>query len=283
MRFSRTGPCAALALLTITGCAPARHPVRAACEQAARPTSAAPGTGGVLALGSPKGRVGAFDQAGYVVMLYGLASRRLVDQTSPGVPGDPRKNGRFGGAVTSGDFDHDGHPDLAAGTSGTTGPAGPGSVTIVFGAGTGPSGRSVVIPSPPERECPGFGGVLAAADFDGDRFDDLAVACGDGPVEVVYGSPRLVTGTPTRATVNPGPSLITEIPALATGDVTGDGRADLVVESGIDDPADAGYDFTVIPDHRAASRGGSARPPTRRTSATSPSATSTTTATRTSW
>ena len=239
MRVRHAGWYAVLAGLALTGCDAAPHGTRASCPQATTPASSrAPGPG-LLAMGVPKGRVGAYTKAGYVVVANSTGDRRQLSQASPGVPGDPVARGGFGAAVTAGDFDHDGRLDLAVASSGGDDTFHSGSVTILPAAG-----RPVVLAAPADRECREFGDSLAAADFDGDRYDDLAIACASGLVQVVYGRADLQGVTPSR--VDPGSELVTENAALAAGDVTGDGHADLVVESGIDDPADAGYEINVV-------------------------------------
>lgn len=94
---------------------------------------------------------------------------QLWDEASAGVP--------MGGAVALGDFDRDGHADLA-----TSGPGTAGSVTVLYGttSGLGTARRqawsqdSNAVPGS-SMTGDGFGAALAASDVDGDGAADLAV------------------------------------------------------------------------------------------------------------
>jgi hypothetical protein len=146
-------------------------------------------------------------------------------------------------APTRADFDGDGLDDVA-----TNAPT-PGVVTVRY---TGTGGTAVL--GSPAAELPGgevsnsntFGYALAAGDFDGDGSDDLAV--GDmsesigtlwdaGGVWVFWGGPfglesgrhpvHLHQDTPGIGGAREGHDAFGW--SLAAGDLTGDGRADLVV------------------------------------------------------
>jgi hypothetical protein len=240
--------------LLITGCDTAQPGRHEDCVPVATPGTARPPNAeatGLLALGVPKGQVGPYKGAGYVVLVpdYGKgvdpANRRRIDQASPGVPGEPVSHAGFGEAVATGDFDHDGHSDLAISTTGVgRGPIHPGSVTIVFGARGGSYGQVVTLGV--SKDCWSFGGILSVGDFNADSFDDLAAECDAGTVQVIYGAAGLRLRPPERADLDSGPEEPAGITGLAAGDVTGDGYDDLVVEVGVDDPADAGYEINVI-------------------------------------
>jgi FG-GAP repeat len=121
-------------------------------------------------------------------------------------------NDYFGTAVAHGDFNGDGREDLAVGvpdedrTDGTTSLADTGAVVVIYGTASGlaASGRqywdqgSAGVADNPE---PGdrFGASLAAGDFNGDGYDDLAIGVpgedlGSAPIQdagvvhVLYGS-----------------------------------------------------------------------------------------------
>lgn len=245
---------AVLAVLLITGCDTARTGEHEDCVPVAASGTARPRDAeatGLLALGVPKGQVGPYKGAGYVVLVpdYGQgvdpASRQRIDQASPGVPGEPVSRGGFGKAVATGDFDHDGHTDLAVSTTGVgRGSIHPGSVTIVFGARGGSYGQAVTLAV--SKDCWSFGDILSVGDFNNDSFDDLAAECNAGTVQVIYGAAGLRLRSPERADLDSGPKEPAGITGLATGDVTGDGYDDLVAETGVDDPADAGYEINVI-------------------------------------
>jgi len=185
-----------------------------------------------------------------------------VHEDSPGVAGVAQANDLFGSALAFGDFDGDGARDLAVGAPGEAdGLANNAGAVWVFyasSAGLHAAGEQVL----DQDSLPGddggtetgdrFGYALAAADFDGDGFDDLAIgspyeayfldaSCGEamfcengGLVHVVFGS---ATGlAPSSAVlldyeiVHPVMGSFARIGiALAAGHLDGDGFADLVI------------------------------------------------------
>jgi FG-GAP repeat len=161
-----------------------------------------------------------------------------------------------GGATgtTSGDFDGDGYDDLAIAAPGeAVGSAVyAGNVTVVFGRSGGlDTHRTEIVrqglvglTTYPER-FDMFGTAVAAGDFDGDGYDDLAAgAPGEGwssdqaagNVAVVFGSPSGLGGG-RAVTIRQGLYPIGGAPeggdrfgaSLAAGDTNGDGYDDLAV------------------------------------------------------
>lgn len=138
------------------------------------------------------------------------------------------------------DFNGDGYRDYAyASFSAKNG----GGVSVVYGTATGPgttqkriTQSSAGVPGTDEADDM-FGGVRAAADFDGDGYGDLAVAAtgengshgtDQGAVTLLWGSASgLSTGT-TLPNKNPG-RYNSMGKDLATGDFNGDGKQDLAV------------------------------------------------------
>jgi hypothetical protein len=148
-----------------------------------------------------------------------------------------------------GDFNHDGYDDVAIGAYESDNGGG---VAILYGSSTG-----LVISAPAffDQSTPGvpgspsagdeFGLSLAAGDFNGDHFADLAIGVpGEGlsgvvdagDVTILYGTSIGLSGN--HSTLwdqnSPGVPGTPEVQdqfgaALAAGDVTGDGKADLVV------------------------------------------------------
>jgi disulfide bond formation protein DsbB len=165
-----------------------------------------------------------------------------------------------GAAQVHGDFNGDGIADLAIGVPnedvGTVGDAG--AVNVLYGTATGLSGSNYQIWT---QDSPGvedvaeafdlFGYSLAAGDFNGDGFDDLAVgmvgedvavfqgtAANAGAINVLYGSAAGLTGGSfwhqNSNIRNTAVDDIVEVgdgfgACLTTGDFNGDGFDDLAV------------------------------------------------------
>ncbi len=141
-----------------------------------------------VAVGAPGRTVAGQPGAGAVVVLYGgngglKASRNtVVDQTS-GSLADAHANDAFGSALVAGDFNGDGVDDLGVGAPGdSVHAARAGAVSILWGAtGTGimAAGQFLTqndVGTGESAEADDlFGWSLAAADFDNDGDDDLAV------------------------------------------------------------------------------------------------------------
>jgi hypothetical protein len=155
-----------------------------------------------LAVGTPDEDVGARLDAGVVNALYGSAngleaSGDLFMQGSGGVAGALEAGDRFGAAVAKGDFDADGFLDVAVGAPGEDVGAvdDGGAVNVLAGTAGGLIGGPLFTQDNPEP-FDQFGAVLAAGDYDGDGFFDLAIgipaedvgATGDaGAVTVLFG------------------------------------------------------------------------------------------------
>ncbi|MFF9493908.1 FG-GAP-like repeat-containing protein [Streptomyces flaveolus] len=146
------------------------------------------------------------------------------------------------------DFDGDGHPDLAFGSTGSVeGGSGGGSIEVAYGTGAGTGiGRCQYL-TQDDAGIPGknrdeafFGTDVAARDFDGDGYTDLAASVFDWKpsVIIVWGSgdglsrATRVPDTDVSHVAWDNDPILDE--QLAAGDFDGDGHPDLVFGLGSD-------------------------------------------------
>ncbi|MEO7794125.1 MAG: Calx-beta domain-containing protein [Thermoanaerobaculia bacterium] len=163
-------------------------------------------------------------------------------------------NDNFGSSVASGNFNGDGFEDLAVGVPGETvgGNVDSGAVHIFYGSASGlrPAGDQIFDQGTTgidDTAEPGdhFGFAVAAADFNADGFDDLAISAPDedvgnivdaGAVWVLFGS---ATGLSATGSLAFGQSTISDSESsetndqfgfsLAAGRIDSGSRADLVI------------------------------------------------------
>jgi len=211
-----------------------------------------------LAVGVPGEDLRGIEDVGAVQVMYGSASGvtardQLWHQGRWGVKGALERGDRFGSVVASGDFNSDGFADLAIGIPNESirsiGSAG--AVQVLYGSSTGLTALDQIWhqgkPGVPGTNEAGdmFGSELVVGDFDADGFADLAVGVAGedigsvqdaGFVAVLRGSAAGLTAAGARA-MRQGRDGLPSLPAsfeefgeaMATGDVNGDGRDDLVV------------------------------------------------------
>ena len=205
-----------------------------------------------LAIGVPNETVLGKAKAGAMFVLYGSKSGGLQEERSKlwyqdlGIEGGSEKDDTFGWSLAAGDFDNDGHEELAIGVPGEKidDNAKAGAVNVLYGSehdglqkknakiwyqDLGIGGKS-------EKDDE-FGESVAAGDFDQDGFDDLAIkvpgeAKGDGPgrgaLNFLFGSyGGLTNEAPPSEYQNPSTAVWLE--TVASGDFNGDGKEDQAI------------------------------------------------------
>ncbi|MEW2621156.1 FG-GAP-like repeat-containing protein [Streptomyces sp. NPDC048106] len=177
-------------------------------------------------------------RVGAVTVFYGSAQgaaaerHTTITQDASWVPGAAENGDLFGAATTAGDFDGDGYTDLAVGTplEDVDTDVNGGLLQIMWGSAKGLTSASTV-PDPAPAAHDRFGAALAAGDFDGDGRTDLAVGTNGSTLYTFRkgisrsGKAGAVATRSLSLRVEPEGGIIN----LTAGDVTGDGRADLMV------------------------------------------------------
>ena len=121
-----------------------------------------------LAIGIRREAIGGHRRSGAMNVLYGSRQGLTSDgaqrwsQNTTGVKGVCRSNELFGSALASGDFDRDGHADLAIGVpdDNDTGARHAGAVNVLYGSAAGLRARDdqflsqANLPDNPERQRP---------------------------------------------------------------------------------------------------------------------------------
>jgi hypothetical protein len=207
-----------------------------------------------LAVGVPYEDIGTEANAGAVNVLYGTAAgltgygSQLWYEDYNGLPGAAEAGDWFGFSLAAGDFDRDGHDDLAISIpyEDMLGVDDFGRVVILYGTASGltaagnqswQEGQDGI--GDVAEEDDRFGWALATGDFDGDRYDDLAIGVPfeelvlqeeAGIVHVLYGSSAGLTAAGTQSFCLEAYTAGDRYGfALTTGDLNGDGFDELAV------------------------------------------------------
>ncbi|MGH2964956.1 MAG: hypothetical protein ACRDMH_06205, partial [Solirubrobacterales bacterium] len=214
-----------------------------------------------LAVGAPGDSVGSSAGAGAVNVIYGsgggltATGNQLWTQESPGIAEAAESGDSLGAALATGDLNGDGKADLAVGVPGESigTNTGAGAVEVLYGSGGGLTATgnqlwaqdSAGIVDGAEAG-DSFGAALAAGDLNGDGQQDLAIGVpaegigttrpGAGAVNAIYGSAAGLTSTGNQLWTQNSTDIKDPAEAgdgfgaaLATGDLNGDGEADLAV------------------------------------------------------
>ncbi len=203
-----------------------------------------------LAVGVPQEDGGSAANSGVVDILFGIAGTGLVTNTSvyfaqDDATGQSEAGDNYGYALAGGDFNHDGYFDLAVGVpyeaDGSYTAAG--AVNVLYGSESGFTRQDYIFASQITSEtihdddC--FGWSLAAGDFDGDGYTDLAVGTpwydtstyqNAGAVALIYGGPDGLARANASFDFFDGEYDNAHFGwALASGDLNEDGYDDVVI------------------------------------------------------
>lgn len=186
-----------------------------------------------LAIGVPLEGINGHQDAGAVNVIYGkatglsAANNQFWNSDSPNVPGNTSFVSGFGWALSCGDFNGDGNDDLAIGAPFSTinGFFFGGSVTVLYGKSKwrlSATGSQFWTQNRPgikgkTEEFDEFGYSLAAGDFNGDGFADLAIGVpGEGlstelhsvgAVQILYGGSSGLSSTGNQFWTQDSPGI----------------------------------------------------------------------------
>jgi hypothetical protein len=219
-----------------------------------------------LVIGVPYETLGEKPRTGGVHILAGSAAQlsdtgdQYLHQATTAIVESHGNDDQFSSALAWGDFDNDGFDDLAIGVHGEdfNGIARTGVVIVLYGSPSKLSAdgdqlwhQNVGGITSTSQADEHFGYALAAGDFDGDGFDDLAIgvpgervngAASAGAVNVIYGSAGGLSAagdqffTQDSASIADSPQNGDQFGyVLTVGNFNGDGFADLAISAPFED------------------------------------------------
>ncbi|MEU5398985.1 FG-GAP-like repeat-containing protein [Streptomyces sp. NPDC005963] len=193
-----------------------------------------------LAIAAAAATVAGKKGAGQIVVHYGSAKgistthRALISQDSAGVPGVAEADDYFGATSGFGDFNRDGFADLAVGAYGEDvgSDKDRGTAVILWGSAKGlDGGTTIKDPAPTKHD--NFAKSIETADFDGDGQIDIAIGSTGSTIDRYRGGFTKAGRTGGYDSI--GLPIYTGtyngVRYLTSGDVNGDGVADLVVNA----------------------------------------------------
>jgi len=215
------------------------------------------GGGSSLVVGGFTESFGGVSSAGRITVMFG-STLGCFDQNTSGIAESADAGDLFGAALATADFDGDGFEDLAVGAPGEdfaeTGDGRAGVVQVLFGSagGLATAGDQLFAQDgfPLGQEAGDlddhFGDALAAGDFDGDGFVDLAIGVPDedvgavvdaGTIHAIYGGASGLGAGAEQTFHSNLPAGMPDSPntgdafgrALASGDFDGNGTDDLAI------------------------------------------------------
>ncbi|GLH97693.1 hypothetical protein Pa4123_29680 [Phytohabitans aurantiacus] len=205
-----------------------------------------------LAIGAYGDKVNGQPNAGSVTVLYGAAGglattgTQFLTQETAGIPGTAVTDDSFGYGLAVGDMTRDGYADLAiSAPSDTNATNESGLIMLLRGSATGVVTTGITSFNGASRGLSAIGEGMAIADIDGDGDGDLVAAAPRSWIGYLIYVPGVAAGLDVARvrTISmetpgvpgdPNVHLPDETPhayfgnALSTGDVTGDGRADVL-------------------------------------------------------
>ena len=224
-----------------------------------------------IAIGVPEEDIDSTSDAGAVHVFYGRSSSTFNTATDQfwhqdvsGVQGAAETGDHFGSALAAGDFNNDGRDDLAIGIpdedNDSTNQNDSGAIIVLYGTASGLSDTNNQFWSQNASGISGsseagdrFGAALAAGDFNGNGFDDLAIGVPNediegqgagglftdgnaGSVNVIYGSANRLSSAGNQGWTQDSSGILDETEgedqfgfSLAAGDFNNDGRDDLAI------------------------------------------------------